>query len=121
MVIVFGLVAIIPVFYYSIVYSSESVINSQAQDAADTLAKNADYVYAFGSGSSTKVLITIPQKVTGAAAEGNLVMINLTLSSGKSTIKAATKANVTGSIPTTAGSYNMFLNMTGTTVNIQRV
>lgn len=120
MLITLGMVIVIPVFYYSLTYSSDAIKNEQAQDAVNTLAKTADYVYSLGVGSSAKVLITIPQNVKNSSVEGKVILIKLELSSGVTDIKATTKANVTGGIPTVAGTYTMFLNMTGTMVEIQR-
>lgn len=120
LVIAFGLAVIIPIFYFSIVSSSESVIASQAQDAVNTLAKTADYVYSLGSGSSAKVTITIPQKVVNTTVQDKFILIQLKLSSGISDIKATTTANLTGSIPAEPGTYNIFLNMTEKEVKISR-
>jgi len=120
LVVGFGLAVVIPVFYYSIIYSSESVMTSQAQDAVNTLAKNADYVYSLGSGSSAKVTITIPQKVLNTTIQDKFILIQLKLSSGITDIKAMAKANLTGSIPNTPGTYNIFLNMTEKEVKISK-
>lgn len=120
-VVIFGLAVVIPVFYYSLIYSSESVVTSQAQEAVNTLAKTADYVYALGEGSSSQVLITIPQKVVNSSVQGKFIVLQLKLASTTSDIKANTKANVSGTIPIEAGSYKLFLNMTKNDVKIQKV
>ncbi len=121
LIIALGSAIVIPIFYYSIIYSSESVINAQAQDAVNTLAKAADHVYSLGSGSSTKVLITIPQNIKNSSVDGKFIVLQLKLSSGIADIKATTRTDVNGSIPTIAGTYTMLLNMTGTAVEIKKV
>ena len=115
-----ALAVIIPVFYYSLTHSSDSIAVSQAQNAVSTLAKTADYVYSLGIGSSSKVLITIPENIVESSIQNKTVLLRLKISSGISDIKALTKADVTGSIPTLSGNYNMFVNMTGSQVEIQR-
>lgn len=112
--------AIVPFFYYSFTRSSDSIVLSQAQDAVGTLAKATDYVYSLGTGSSTKVTITIPKNVVESSIQSKVILLRVKLSSGISDIKATTKADVFGNISTSQGTYNMFVNMTGTQVEIKK-
>ena len=103
---------ILPIFYYSFTYSSGSVSFSQAQDAVNTLAKAADYVYSLGVGSKTRVSIIIPNNVVSSSVTDKRILLKIRTSAGVSDMVAFTKANVSGSIPTSYGYYNMLVNMT---------
>lgn len=120
LVVGLSLAVIIPVFYYSLTHSSDSIAVSQAQNTVNTLAKAADYVYSLGEGSSSKVLISIPKNVLNTSTQNKTISIRLQTSSGISDITATTKATVSGTLPNVSGNYNIFVNMTGGIVDIRR-
>lgn len=119
-IIAIAVAAIIPFFYFSLIRTSDSIIVSQAQDTVDTLAKASDYVYSLGVGSSTQVSVTIPKNVVQSSIQSKTILLKVKLSSGTSDIKAVTKADVFGTIPSNQGTYKMLVNMTGTQVEIRQ-
>lgn len=121
MIAAFSLAMIIPVFYYAVTYSTDSITTAQAQDAVNTIAKTADNTYALGEGSLSRTQVTIPSGVQSSSIANNTVLIRLRTTSGVSDIFALTRAPVIGSIPTTAGSYFIITNNTGPSINVSRV
>ena len=117
----FVIAAIIPVFFYSLVYSSDSIRLSQAQDAVNSISKVADFVYSFGEGSSYTVLVTLPENIENSTVSKNVLSLKLKTSSGLSDVIAITKASLNGTLPKTSGVYKILLNMTGASVTIKQV
>ena len=114
----FSLVLIIPVFYYAVVYSSDSITVAQTTDAVNTLAKAADNTYSLGEGSLSKIQVNVPNGVQSVAISSNIVSMRVATTSGISDVVSVTKAPVNGSIPTKQGTYSVVLNNTGPFVSI---
>ena len=114
----FSLVLIIPVFYYAVVYSSDSIAVAQTTDAVNTIAKAADNTYSLGEGSLQKVQVNVPNGVESINITSNLVVMRVTTTTGTSDVVAITKAPVNGSLTNVAGTYFIVLNNTGPFVNI---
>ncbi len=121
MVIGLALIVVIPFFYYALTNSSDSVLVAQTQDVVDTLAKTSDYVYSLGTGSSTKIEITIPENIKRSALEGHLIILELHTSSGVTNVTASSRANLIGTIPIESATYSILVNMTGSNVEIKKV
>lgn len=117
----FIIVATITVFYYALIYSSDSIRVSQTQDAVNSISKAADFVYSMGEGSSYKILISLPENIENSSVSKNIISIKLKTSSGFSDVIAITKANLNGTLPKTGGVYSILLNMTGGNVTIKQV
>ena len=98
------LAILVPVLYY-FNYQSTAVLNlNQAQDAVQTLAKTANYVYSLGPGTRSIATITIPKGAVNSSVYVNeltLIMPN------NNDIIATTRANLTGSFPYLEGTYNI--------------
>jgi len=97
---------------------------STAKSTLNELKKSADFVYSQGKDAKTRVYVTLPPSTNFS--------IN-TLPTGRGVIAAAvyvdgkteefdvyTDANLTGSLPTTSGSYCIDVHSLGGTVNITR-
>ncbi len=112
MIIGIGLFIVTIVFYYTITYSSESVSVSQAKEAADTIAKAADYVYSMGVGSQTTVVINLPYRIIESHVENKEILFKLTLKSGITDVYSITKGDVSGTLPIRHGRHYITLNMT---------
>jgi len=98
------ILALIPIIYYATQESSRTLNLNDAQDAVQTLARTADYVYSLGPGTRSIALITIPTGVYNTRVLGREVIINL---SGYKEVSAFSKANLTGGFPSTPGTYNV--------------
>lgn len=120
MIAAFSLAMIIPVFYYAVTYSNDSIISAQAQDAVNTLAKAADNTYSLGEGSLSRVQVNIPSGVTNISIASNRVLFTIRTTSGFSDVVSFTKAPILGSLSNATGSYFVILNNTGPTVNITK-
>lgn len=108
------------VFYYSLRYSSESVIFSQAQDAVNTIANTADNIYSLGTGSTQRVLVFIPQNVVNSTIKDNVISLKLKLGTGESDVFAFTKAKVYGNLTSISSGYHYIqINNTESGVNIK--
>ena len=105
-------------FYYGMIYSSETTTFYQAQDTVSSIAKAVDVVYALGPGSSTQISVIIPENVVESSVGNNTILLKVESSAGINDVIAVTKANVTGEIPITPGRYFLTLNMTGAEVEI---
>ena len=120
MIAAFSLAMIIPVFYYAVTYSTDSITSAQAQDAVNTIAKAADNTYSLGEGSLSRVQVNIPTGVTNITIGLNRIFFRVRTTSGLSDIVAATKAPVSGALSNSSGSYFVILNNTGAYVNITK-
>ncbi len=98
------LLVLIPLLYYATKESTSTLGLNDAQDAVQTLAKTADYVYSLGPGTRSVVLITIPQGVYEIRVNGREIALNLT---GYKEVVAYTKANLTGNLSSLQGTYNI--------------
>lgn len=95
---------LIPILYYSN-YQSTSVLNlNDAQDAVQTLAKTADYVYSLGPGTSSIALITIPRGASKSIVREKEVILNM---SAYGEVVGISKANLTGNFSYSPGTYNI--------------
>lgn len=118
MIAAFSLALVVPVFYYAITYSSESITVAQAQDAVGTIAKVADNTYSLGEGSLTRVQISMPEGVRNVTIGSNSIVFRIRTTSGDSDVVALTKAPVNGTISTSSGSKFVIMNNTGPTIAI---
>ena len=98
------LVILLPVLYYSTYESTATLKLNDAQDAVQTLAKTADYVYSLGPGTRSIALITIPEGAYSSSVSGRELVLNM---SGYGEIIAVSKANLTGSFPNSKGTYEI--------------
>ena len=71
------LVALIPLFVYSINKVNSEIKIHQADDAVNTVANAANIVYSLGSGTKKFVQITIPGGVIYSTMNGTLVQLQL--------------------------------------------
>ena len=107
------------IFYYSLLYSSESVIFSQAQDVVNTISSTADNVYSLGTGSTQRIIVFIPQNIISSNVKDNHISLKLKSSSGENDIFAFTKAKVYGNLTSVSGYHYIQINKTESGVNIQ--
>ena len=101
------LVILIPLFYYSLHKSSESISRSQAEDAVKSLAQAADEVYSLSPGTKKFVWVSIPGGVQGAQINGSEITLAVNIFDVTSDVNARSKAVVVGSIPLEKGTYRI--------------
>ena len=125
-------IAMVYILFFAI-FSSNSVIDAQtqkelhdAQTSAQQLADASDYVYSQGDGASSSVQIILPpstnfsstyvgKPLSGSSGYSiNAININ---AAGVNAVAYA-RANLTGSLPSLPGTYNVNVTSHGTFVNI---
>jgi len=109
----------IPIFYYSLTYSSESVAISKSKEAAEAIASGGDYVYSLGEGTRTTVAIDIPTNVKESYILDNEIGFRISTSAGITDVYAMSMTNVTGSLPDTPGRHFIVIKHLGDGVVIE--
>lgn len=112
MIVVVVLVISITLFYYSTIYSSESIAISQTQESIKTIANTIDYVYALGPGAETTVEIELPKNVVDSYVIKNEIGFKIGVSGRIDEVYEVTKSSVSGSLPNTPGRHVIFINTT---------
>ena len=102
----------ITLFYYTTVYSSESISINQAKESVETLARTIDYVYALGPGAQTSVVIEVPSNAVYGYVTQNEVGFKISVGVQVTDVYEVTKASVSGSLPTTPGRYTILVTST---------
>ena len=110
-VIIVGLilVALIPLFIYSINKVNSEIKINQADDAVTSVANAANIVYSLGPGTKRFVQITIPSGVVSSLVNGTIVQLLLHIYGSTSDFYATTIVPVSGTLPTEKGTYTMAL------------
>ena len=87
----------IPLLYYGISKTTETIRINQADDTIQTITKTADNVYALGVGSKDIVIVEIPSGVTSAAVNGKTFSLFLSIFGGTSEFHANSLAYLNAS------------------------
>ena len=92
----------------------------QAQIAADSITKAADNIYAQGPGAKTSINIYFPVGYTPQQSKlnGKGILLKIFTPVGYTDIIAFSKANLTGSLPTSSGYKSLTLELVDGNVNI---
>ena len=117
-----GLLLLTPVILYatSLLFSSKKELRIElAEDAVESLAEAADWVYSLGPPSRMELTIYIPEKVNETLIENHTILMKL--EDYPSPISTTTKANVTGNIPVENGYYKVLVIAEENCVNISVV
>lgn len=108
-----GIAVIILVFALAYSYSNDNVKTSQGKDAADKIAKAADYINLLGTDSRTTVEINMPTGVRFVNVSGNRLHFRIALSSGEADIFVNTQANLSGTVPVIPGGQRVVVTSLG--------
>lgn len=101
------LVALAPLFVYSINKANSEIKINQADDAIGTIANAADIVYSLGPGTKKFVQITLPGGVVSSLVNDTLIQIQLHVYGSTSDFHASTIAQVSGNLPTAKGMHTI--------------
>jgi hypothetical protein len=84
---------------------------TQAREAANDITHSADVVYKEGDGSVRKVRVTIPDGVAPdrVFVDGRFVNIGVYVEGGESDVNAMSVAQLNGSLPTSPGTYWIYV------------
>lgn len=104
-----ALLAIIPIFYYSLSSSSQTVRLNEAEDFVNSIAKTADRVYALGPGSQDYIQVSVPGNIESITFDRNEVILKIYIHEKISDVFAISKTNLTGSVSTSSGSKHVYV------------
>jgi uncharacterized protein (UPF0333 family) len=111
MVLAILIIIVLPLLYYAMNQLTNSIKINNADETVNVLANAADSVYALGEGSRKYVWINMPSGIENAYMNNNLINIDLNVFGGISNIYAKTKANLTGVLPISKGTYRVVIEM----------
>ncbi len=111
------LVALTPIFVYSIDTTYLSIRTSQSKEAVQTIAATADNLYKLGGGKTT-IFVTFPSGINSTTIANKTVNIRLNIAGGVGDASAVTEATVNGSLPTSEGLKKITLEVVGSTVQV---
>jgi len=114
MIIGVMLVIIAALAGYSFFMYNDSVGNSQVQDSLKELRTAVNNVYALGEGNAIVVEITLPNSVTstqvgGVDAEKKAIFITANNFGSETRDFVEVDANVSGTLPTSSGIYDIIV------------
>jgi hypothetical protein len=120
-IVSFALLVLIP---YALYLQSASRNLSEENDL--TIASNSvqkigqfsDWIYSQGKPAKTTILIQIPKNVEEISFNGKIMNWKVRTGSGTSDIYYISAANLTGSLPTAPGYYNILIQAIENGVNI---
>ena len=101
------MVALIPLFFYSVDKINSNLKINQADDTVNTLATAANIVHSLGPGTNKYVQITIPGGVSASTVNGTLIELKVNVYGSTSDFYATTAITVSGNIPTEKGTYTI--------------
>ena len=121
--LIIGLVLtfIAPLWIYVTVMRNEASNQldlSYAKLAVDKLAEAADFVYSQGSGASVTIKLYIPSGVVGGSVGNNTIRLDVLYKSSINNVIAMTQANVSGTLPSNEGLYEVKVVCNGSYVQI---
>ncbi len=110
-IISIGLIALIPFVIYSYnsayVYSEQNKIET-AINSLNELGESIDWVYSQGEPAKLVLDLYIP-KLENVSIVNNIIIWKVKTSAGISDIYYKASANITGTLPTNEGYYNIFV------------
>lgn len=104
------LVALTPIFIYSLNISSTSMRATRSRAAVQTIATAADNLYKLGGGKTT-ITVNIPSGVESYLVENKTILLRLRIGDGYGDAFAVTDVNVTGELPITEGAHDIPVQM----------
>ena len=103
------LIFLIPTVNYALQTATLNVRLSQLENVVKRVSKAADAVAAGGPGATEIVIITMPSGVVGTYVNNSQILINVSLFGIQPYVVGFTKVNVSGNLPTIAGTYKMYV------------
>ena len=107
MLIGMALIIALPLFYYAISESSNTIKLNQAEDAVNSIAMAADSAYSLGPGTKKYVNVVVPGGVEQSSIDGKAIKLKVSLFGSVADIYARSKANLLGGFPLTKGHHRI--------------
>ena len=110
--VIIGFVTIITIplilIYHNLVQESSIEISShQINQIAKKVVDEAESVYYLGEPSQTTIKVNIPSNIVSASLTGNEIVFKIRTKNGDSDVVQSTSVNITGSLPTKEGTYDI--------------
>jgi hypothetical protein len=117
---VVGLVILmtLPIFIYSRERYNSNVAATAVDDAVKLIIDTADSVAMAGPGTARTVWITLPGGVQSTEVSGRHVSVTFSLAGRETEIHGLSIANLTGTMPSSAGTHPVRVEMQDTVVSI---
>lgn len=120
-IVAFAVMVLIPYILYlndlSQSYSENNKLTI-AKNSVDKLGQTVDWVFSLGEGAKTRIDILVPEGVESIQFVGRTIEWKVRTSAGISDISYIAVANVTGTIPTSAGYKNVLVQAFRDGVNV---
>lgn len=100
---------LIPIFYYSLTSSSQSIRMNEASNFVDIIAKTSDVVYAMGPGSQDYIEVSMPGGVESVSFSGKEINLRVKIYGNISDVYANSKADLIGNISTSSGIKHIYI------------
>lgn len=84
----------IPLLYYGLTKSNETIRINQADDALQTITKTADAVYALGLGNKEIITVIIPSGITSVDVNAQTISLFVSIFGGTSEFHSSSVANL---------------------------
>ncbi|MEM5836254.1 MAG: hypothetical protein QXR09_01385 [Candidatus Aenigmatarchaeota archaeon] len=121
MIISFALMVLLPYALHLQTVSQNLREDNNLAIASNSLQKigqAADWVFSQGEPAKITILVQIPANVEEISFAGKMMKWKVRTSAGLSEIYYISSANLTGSLPTTPGYYNLLIQAMGNGVKI---
>ncbi len=114
------LLMLIPLAAYTWNQSDQATKSRQAEIAVGTIAAAADSLWAQGPGAKTTINVLFPNGYdsTKSLLANRTIVLRFSSSAGDQDAVAITKANITGSLPSSSGYRQLILEAVGSAVNV---
>ena len=122
-IIIVGLVILFLIPLWSYIADLEGQASSElsisyAQNAVDKIASHADLVYSQGPPAKITSRVYIPTGVTQARILNSTIVLTVRVGASVSDVMAVSIANMTGSVPSAEGNYQLIVEAVGNLVNV---
>ena len=110
MIISMSLMILVPLLFVVNSYISESRDEMKIralEDGVDSIGEASEMVYFQGYPSKMRIDLYVPENVQTAEVNENIIKVRLWTNSGEIDIVTTTQANLTGSLPTNAGTHSI--------------
>lgn len=122
-IIIFGfaLLVILPFIFYFFLYSGGTrtqISSNQVLLVARKVVDNAEAMYALGKNAKTSFRVYIPGGVTSSTISNNEVIFTFSAGTGQRDVAYASTVNISGTLPTSSGTYTIIIETMEGYVNV---
>lgn len=97
----------VPIFLFAQFRYTGDATLAHVDDSVNALVAAADTVSATGPGTVKQVWVTLPGSITSTEIAGRHIDIKVNVAGQETDIHGLSNANLTGTLPSSAGTYRM--------------